>query len=427
MSGLSIPVRAIAAPGNPNYQQFAVFLTPDVLRQALGHDPRDHKRKQLRSERPELADIYESVQRKMTKKRRDGLAPYIINRMLVQVTGPGLGVLPAMMVGFTNNPVFLSDDERNSDGTGTLHLSLSEDEVRVVLDGLGRTDTILALREGYNVDGTVLRMTDSSKLPLLVHIIAPHPGKSWSFEHLQQCFHDINCLAEPVRPAIAIRGEHADVFIQLTRELGECDAISVYGGMTVGSPNPKGGDLLSQQQLLKFVRAAIGGPRAAESDSFRVPQQERIQRELGAYSSALCEYLGAAAEAMGEEGWQDRQGSFHLTSAGWTTMGLAYWYTGSLNDKLRETGKRPLDPVEVAEVIMKKIDWSRGNPEWAKLGVAKQNKDGEWVIAGAGRSTRAAMFASVAHTLLAKWPYTAEAARELLPSMFAEATEPVTV
>src|ERR1043166_2709980 len=130
---ISIRVPAIAAAGNPNYQQYAFFVTPDVLRQALGHDPRDHKRKQLRMERPDLADIYESVQRRMTKKHRDGLVPYIAKRMLVRVDGPALGVLPALMIGFTSEPRFVPDESGQRDGSGLLHLRLSEDEIPVLL------------------------------------------------------------------------------------------------------------------------------------------------------------------------------------------------------------------------------------------------------------------------------------------------------
>lgn len=132
---LSIPVPAIAAAGNPNYQQFGVFLTPNVLRQVLGHDPRDNKRRQLKNEQPALAGIYESVQRPMTRKRRNGLVPYISQRMLAKVKGPAIGVLPALMLEFTATPMFIPINPNVPDGPGTLHLSLSEDELKVLIDG----------------------------------------------------------------------------------------------------------------------------------------------------------------------------------------------------------------------------------------------------------------------------------------------------
>jgi DndB-like DNA-sulfur modification-associated protein len=256
------------------------------------------------------------------------------------------------------------------------------------------------MREGLEVNGTLYKMEpqDSAKLPLLIHLIAPHPDTTWTCEHLQQVFHDVNVLAESVRPALAIRGEHYDVFIGLARELGEsCDAIAQYGGMTVGSSNPKGHALVSQQQLLKFVRAALGGPRAAESDSFRISDEEGVRSRRSEIQEELCHFLSTVAEAMGEDQWKDRGNSFHLTSAGWATMGLAFWFTGRLKDELK--GQPGPDALDIAELLAG-INWQRDNEEWVAHKIAKRNPDGEVVIAGAGRSTRAAMFKVVVGAML---------------------------
>jgi hypothetical protein len=89
-----------------------------------------------------------------------------------------------------------------------------------------------------------------------------------------------------------------------------------------------------------------------------------------------------------------------------------------LNDSFRQNVECLIDPLEVAALVGTAIDWNRTNPLWTQLGVSKVNPKGETVLAGAGRSTRAAMFAVVAKAIHERWPHTVEVAKGVLPGLF---------
>jgi hypothetical protein len=140
---LKTPVPCVQGFFNERLVTYTTQVSPKQIGNLLGHDPRSKHWKRLPSD--ELRQIYEFLQRKTSKARRDGVAGYIEERI-----GPDaltLGAFPSISIAFQKAAEFLPYEGGVPSAVGQLMVDISPSNVRVLIDGLGRVTGALDLIE----------------------------------------------------------------------------------------------------------------------------------------------------------------------------------------------------------------------------------------------------------------------------------------
>jgi hypothetical protein len=372
MISLSIPVPAIRGEFGPSLQTFQTQILPRDVVHVLGHDPRSTNWSRLTKE---YREIYEYLQRKTSKGRREGTAFYIEDRIDANTDMPG--AFPAIALGMVKPPRF----EPAKDGcgfpkeVGILQLDLSEDNKRILLDGLARLTGALDFE-------TKTGKTNVFTFPLTIYAPSEKHGELTLLD-LGQLFHDFNFLQTPVSTNHAIALDQSDIYGKLASALAKEEIILRYGGVelraaTLGS---KSTALVVQRVLLRFVRGACEGRRYQESDAAHAANPNLTRQNLRTVQAKIRSFLEALEANMGKQRFEDRD-SLHLTAPGWQVLGLVF-------HDIEYRVKPELDDAEKAGVIAKltSIDWSRYNPDWVPmLGEGEIDKDGNAIVDAGGRN-----------------------------------------
>jgi len=106
----------------------------------LGHDPRSKHWKRLPDEQRK---IYEFLQRKTDKNRRDGVAGYIEERFGENQIA--IGAFPAISIAFQQPADFVPSAENSA--VGILNVDIAPNNVRILIDGLARATGALDLAD----------------------------------------------------------------------------------------------------------------------------------------------------------------------------------------------------------------------------------------------------------------------------------------
>ncbi|MCB9688813.1 MAG: hypothetical protein H6735_27480 [Alphaproteobacteria bacterium] len=355
---LAIPIPCIRGRFGDRIDTFQTQVRPDQVPDLLGHDPRPDNWKRLPKN---IQDMYEYLQRKTTRARRRATRNYIEDR--IGPDGITLGAFPSISIGMVQPATFEPSD--SNPNVGILKLDLSANNVRVMLDGLGRYCGAMDLHaEGKPVG-------DWFSFPVTIY--APSATeKSLTLKQLGQLFHDFNFLQMSVSPAHAMALDQSDLYISLANMIGKSDVVQRNGGMeerarTLGK---KSTALVVQNTLVRFAFAVSEG---SIYRSGRAPADAALTREnIGEISKRIQAFLELMESEMGARTFSNSD-SIHLTSGGWQALGLAlHDLEVTLGDVL--TAERKL---EIGKAVAA-IDWSRQNRDFVDLiGNEEEGPNGE--------------------------------------------------
>jgi hypothetical protein len=371
MISLNIPVPAIRGEFGPSLQSFQTQILPSDLIHVLGHDPRSANWGRLAKE---YRDIYEYLQRKTSKSRRESTAFYIEDRIDSNSSLPG--AFPAITLGMVKPPRF--EPAKAECGfpkeVGVLMLDLSEDNKRILLDGLARLTGALEFEERTGKKNLF-------SFPLTIFAPTDKHGELTLLQ-LGQLFYDLNFLQAAISTNHAIALDQSDIYGKLASALAQDGVIKMYGGVELraASLGNKSTALVVQRVLLRFVRGACEGRRYQESDSAHVTNPNLTRQSLRSIQAKIGTFLQGIESAMGSDRFGDRD-SLHLTAPGWQVLGLVF-------HDVEFRVKPELSEAERAEIVSKlaAIDWSRSNPDWfPMLGEAETDKEGAPVLDSQGR------------------------------------------
>lgn len=345
-----LPVPAIQGKFGDKLYSYQTQLKTLSIREILRHDPRSKNWKNLS---PELKEIYQNLQRKTTKKRREGTARYIKERF-----GPdnfAIGAFPAISIGFTKPLKFQPYNDPNIDrDIGELIIDLDDENIRILLDGLARYTGAM---EVYEENGK--EIADSFTFPVTIYV--PQEGFSLSVKELGQLFHDFNFLISPIAKNQALALDQGNIYIALCRQLAQTEVIRENGGVEerAASLGSKSTALVAQQVFLKFVRGACEGASFQKTLRDEYPSgQPNLTRETFSY---IQERLVTFLEIL-EDNMKDRfsnQSSIHLTAPGWASLGLIF-------HDVEFRSSPPLSEDDKTRIYQRlgQIDWSRYNTDW---------------------------------------------------------------
>lgn len=412
MLSLSIPVPAIRGEFGPSLQTFQTQILPRDVVHVLGHDPRSNNWSRLTQD---YREIYEYLQRRTTKGRREGTAFYIEDRIDNSADMPG--AFPAIAIGMVKAPKFESAKEGCGlpKEVGILQLDLSESNKRILLDGLARLTGALDFESKTG-------KTELFSFPLTIYAPSERHGEL-SLLELGQLFHDFNFLQTPVSTNHAIALDQSDIYGKLTNALAKEQVITKYGGVELraASLGSKSTAFVVQRVLLRFVRGACEGRRYQESDAARPNNPNLTRPNMRVVQTKLRAFLEGLDSRMGDQRFKDRD-SLHLTAPGWQVLGLVFHdMEYKVQDELAPTEK---------DAIMEKlgeIDWSRYNPDWVPmLGEAELDRDGKPVLDSKGRG-RVALSRAGRTTIASLLKYVREKTgldKLIVPDQQGEETEP---
>jgi hypothetical protein len=339
----------------------------------LGHDPRHKNWHRLDDD---LRQIYETVQRKTSKARREGTARYIRERMSKDARV--LGAFPAISMGVTRPTEFTSVDfpgSPYSKNIGMLNFDLSSGNRRVLLDGLARVAGALEL-----IDDGQRELVETFTFPVTIYVPSDDAGEL-NIHELGQLFHDFNFLAEPVRRAQAIDLDQSDIHIILTNDLGASAVIQAHGGMErkAASLGRKSTALVAKAVLLRFVKIACEGYEFGHTLRDTPTDSRLTLQNFGDYKQTIESFLQGLADRMPTEFQRtNRQESILFSAPGWYTMGVIIDNLSALQSSATDLDK-VLDKIAA-------IDWSRYNPDWLEfLGAPEVDDRGKPVKDREGR------------------------------------------
>jgi hypothetical protein len=351
LNPLSIPIGAVKGFFGRELTTFQTQIRPDQVVQILSHDPRSKNWKNLPLD---LRTMYEYLQRKTSRDRRESTAEYIEQRLAPEAIT--IGAFPAICVGMvrpgTFRPIVTDDESSPLAAVGTLHLELSDSNRRIILDGLARVTGALEVLERSDRDR---RVGDWFSFPVTIY--AP-TREAITLEQLGQLFHDFNFLQTPVSANQAIALDKSDLYIQLTNVLGRSETLKRYGGMEerAASLGTKSTAIVVQRVLLRFVRGATEGRRFQESNLSRTETPNLNPTNFRDVERKLEEFISTFANRMGVDRFKDRD-SLHLSAPGWQVLGLVF------HDIHFRLGAAPRQYEDLLDRLSQ-IDWSRYNSDW---------------------------------------------------------------
>lgn len=390
---LEVPVPCIQGHFGKRLVSYTTQVPPRQLLNILGHDPRSQNWKRLPDD---VRGIYEYLQRKTDKNRREGVAGYIEERF-----GPdsiAIGAFPAISIAFQSPTPFTSYTPSGGaqsgppSAVGFLKVDISPANVRVLVDGLARVTGALDL-----VDHAQGELLETFSLPLTIY--APAPGtKQLTWREMGQLFHDFNFRVQPVSKQHAIALDTSDLYIALAMRFAECAVIKDNGGVAERSASlgKKSTELVVQTVLVRTIRGACEGRKFQEADLSVAENPNLTTESMKAMLNSINEFFEGIYNRMGKDRFTNRS-SLHLSAPGWQALGVIHHDVAF---------KLKLDAVERVRVLEKigAIDWSRANPDWLKLGIGHQEVDkktGQFVLddnnkpkialSGAGRTNAQAL------------------------------------
>jgi hypothetical protein len=335
---------------------YSTQVQPKQLVNLLGHDPRSKNWKRLPDEQ---RNIYEYLQRKTDKSRREGVAGYIEERF--GENGIAIGAFPAISIAFQQPAQFFPNE--GSKAVGLLDVDITPSNVRILIDGVARATGGLDLEEQGMGE-----LLDHYSLPVTIY--APRMGtKPLTWREMGQLFHDFNFRVQPVSKQHAIALDTSDLYIALAERLGECSVIKDNGGVAerTASLGKKSSELVVQTVLVRTVRGACEGRRFQESDLAATDNPNLTRETMKALLASIDEFFTGIATRMGKDRFTDKS-SLHLSAPGWQALGVIHH---DIAFRLKLQGAE-------RDNILSRIasfDWRRSNPEWITRGVALIDND----------------------------------------------------
>lgn len=372
-SEYKLPIPCVQGAFGQKLLTYTTQATPRQVVAFLGHDPRSSKRKQLQATNPQLASIYNTIQRDTAKGRKDSIVDYVRDRMFKD--SKAIGAFPAISIGCTAPEEFVTFPNMKSAGMLMIDTAMAQSTQRVVLDGLGRLTGALELIDAG--------FADEIGFTFPVTFYAPRPGEELSIQELGQLFADFNGRVFPVAKRLSLRLETADPYVRLARELAEEPFLEEHGGVAEGlaSLGGKSTELVVQTVWVRAVRGACEGRKFQEANLSRVEQANLSAETSDSVRDSIALYFNAIAEHMGDERWESRD-SLHLSSSGWQALGVLH------HDLVFRLGMTEEDDIIAAAKAVASVDWSRSNPEWFQLGIGLPEVDkatGKEVLDADGR------------------------------------------
>ena len=372
---LQIPVPTIRGHfGRESLYTFQTQVQPEQIMHLLGHDPRHQNWRRLPKE---IFELYSKIQRKTPSSRREAVEGYLEDRFLDM---PRPGAFPSICVGMTQPPNFQEGSGEYPD-MGILKIDLGPQNVRILLDGLGRVSGSIAFLENHP--------KEKNCFVLPVTIFAPHQRhRELTVDELGQLFFDFNFRVNPISKSHAMRLDKSDIYLLLCDKLGKCPVLEKHGGMEIGrqSLGTKSKGVVVQQVLLRFVRGACEGGKFQKKNNEIVDNPNLTRETFATMSNNLETFVETFEGQMsGQFGIRD---SLHLTSVGWQALGLAAY---DLYFKLPD-----LDAVDRARIVKEIADlnWSRENRDMVKIGVLSE-VDGVVGLSGRGVAAVEALHAYI--------------------------------
>ncbi len=377
---ITIPVPCVQGAFGKRLVTYTTQIRPSQIRQILGHDPRAKTWKLL----PDATrEIYEQIQRKTSKDRRDSVAEYLLQRLSGH--RKSIAAFPSISIGISEHTDFKGMSSAD-DAIGTLHIH--DRGHRIVLDGLGRISGCLDLLEDKEVNGE--EIVESIALPVTFY--APAPGTDpLTITELGQLFADFNFRVHPVPSQVNMSLDQSDMYIGFANDLAKRPFIARHGGMEIkaASLGKKSTALVVQTVLVRAARGATEGRDFQESNLAQPKNANLTDATFLSELNSIAGFFTEIEQRMGAR-WAIRE-SLHLSSPGWQALGVIH-YDMHHRDL-------PLSVHEKAGIYdaIATIDWSRTNREWvddAKLGIWDKPKGAETeqvVILGAGRNNTQAI------------------------------------
>lgn len=363
---LKLPVTRCEANDKLAYYQTSVQVKDIVPYILGGQDPRSNNWSRLA---PVVQNLYEKLQRKTTKSRREEVERYITNRMAPNALW--IGAFPPIVIGVPPSQEFKPhEDQDNYESLGLLRLSNDLNYPNVVIDGLGRLSGLIEISLDKDADPQIREWASKFRVPIL--LITGNNGHTLSTEELGQLFFDFNVLGTPVSKGHAIDLDVSDPYIIVSGKVGELKVVRRFGGMDDRATSISKGMWTTKSTLLKSVRSAAEGP-GAWVDHVRdsIPN---AWMNSEARKSEVVERFDVVLNALTEQFEADgRLPEYTLlrTPVWWTAIGLIThdlyrsYEGGHFSEEVRETFLRRLA----------KLDWSLGNPDFGFLGASVADRD----------------------------------------------------
>lgn len=384
-----LPIPAIRGTYGDRLATYVTQISPDRITAVLGHDPRASKWKHMREE---LRNLYKMVQRKTESKRADSIEAYVENRFSPDAIT--IGMFPAISVAVQKAMIFTPSAPGSS--LGTLHLDISPELIRMLIDGMARVAAPLNLIDVAETPEEKEAVKAILKnFAFACTIYAPREGqRDLSWNEMGQMFHDVNFKAVLVPKAKAIGLDTSDPYITLGNKLGEAKA---FAGLVehAASLGKKSSAIITQTLLVRLVRGACEGLKFQESNLDFASNPNLTGANAAATLRALDDFFDGLATRLGPDKWKDRT-SLHLSSPGWQALGVIF------ND-CHFVAKMDQTQTDVVLAKLAALDWSRSNPTWINTGVVKYDLDPKTgqafvedgkpkvILGGAGRDNRQAM------------------------------------
>lgn len=363
---LKLPVTRCDANDKLAYYQTSVQVKDIVPYILGGQDPRSSNWSRLA---PVVQNLYEKLQRKTTKSRREEVERYISNRMAPNALW--VGAFPPIVIGVPPPQDFRPhDDQDNYENIGLLRLTNDLNYPNVVIDGLGRLSGLIEISLDKDADPVIRDWASKFLVPVL--LITGNNGHTLTVEEMGQLFYDFNVLGTPVSKGHAIDLDVSDPYIIVSGKVGELKVVRRFGGMEDRATTIGKGVWTTKSILLKCVRSAAEGPGAWVDhvrDSIANPWMDTEARKTEVIER-LDVVLTALTEPFEADGFLP-QYTLLRTPVWWTAIGLIThdlyrnYQGGHFTEEMREAFLHRLA----------KIDWSLGNPEFAFLGAPVADRD----------------------------------------------------
>ncbi len=362
---LTIPVPCVQGQFGQRLATYSTQVNPLQIRKVLGHDPRAKNWKHLPDD---VRSIYEKIQRPTTKSRQGSILEYMRER----VSRDMVGAFPAISIGIMQHVEF-EPLEIPGLPRAVGVLNVDDDNVRILLDGLGRLSGALDLAEE---DSDGLDIVRQCVFPVTLY--APARGTPpLSLDELGQLFADFNFRVHPVSQRFAMALDQSDIYIALTNQLAQTPVIMLHGGMEfkASTLRRKSEALVVQSVLLRAVRGACEGREFQESNLARPNKQPNLTgKTFDEELESLSRHFEQIAKRMGNR-WSQR-GSLHLSAPGWQALGV-------LHHDINHRGLGLSDyQRDVVYDAIGEIDWARRTPHWS----GEAHLEEGIVLTGAGRS-----------------------------------------
>jgi hypothetical protein len=262
------------------------------------------------------------------------------------------------------DPVDFNPSQEGSD-VGVVQLPLSKNVMRI-------RSMVWAGKLGALETEAQSGMKLLNRFTFAVTIFAPKPGgKPLSRDEVAQLFHDFNFRVRPVSRQHAIALDSSDIYISLANRIGEKPPIAPSGGVAkkARSLGSKSTELVTQHNLVRFVRGATEGPKFQTSSADYLSNPNLTRENFPTMLESLTTFLATVAEEMADK--FTNKDSLHLTALGWQALGVLHY---DIVVTLGLTG----DARRKAIKALAMVDWSRSNTEFIGLiGVEEIGPDGK--------------------------------------------------